>query len=248
MNRSYGWKKQDKDDRDLQYGLTASTGSVPFSSDLRNMFPDCWDQSQTNSCTGYGIASALYAAMVRADQPPFMPSPFFIYWNERKLEEDTMQDGGGMIRDGIKGCNKFGFVSESLWISHPDNVLKEPSAEAYTHALPDRIRFYAAVDLTNLDVICRTLTHNIPIVFGFDVYEYFESKEMAQTGILKLPEKGEAFLGGHCTVIVGHNDKERMFLIRNSYGNGWGLNGYFKMPYDYFTSNYCSDGWVIRLR
>ena len=38
-------------------------------------------------------------------------------------------------------------------------------------------------------------------------------------------------LGGHAVTIVGYNDAEKYWLVRNSWGTHWGENGYFKIAY-----------------
>lgn len=249
MHRKYGWIKEKADERDIRYSIAKPINGLPAASDLRGQLPDCWDQEQTSSCTAHGIGAALWSGQVVAGQPPVMPSRLFLYWNERQLEGDTDQDGGAIIRDGIRVCNQFGIVSEKLWPFNEFRLFVKPSENIYTKAMRNRIHFYAAVDLTNLDQIRLALSHKLPIVFGFDVYDYFESAAMAKKGILNMPAHKEQFLGGHCVAIVGHDDAERMFLVRNSWGTEWGpFNGYFKMSYDYVTSNMCSDGWVIRLK
>jgi C1A family cysteine protease len=91
------------------------------------------------------------------------------------------------------------------------------------------------------------LSEGFPFVFGFTVYNSFESEETAQTGILKMPGWNEGCVGGHAVCCVGYNDAEQMFIVRNSWGSSWGLQGYFKMPYQYMVNpNLASDFWTIR--
>ena len=91
------------------------------------------------------------------------------------------------------------------------------------------------------------IASGFPFVFGFTVYESFESQEVAQTGIVPMPSPGESVLGGHCVVAVGYDDTQRTFIIRNSWGTGWGEQGYCHMPYEYLISPHLSsDFWTIR--
>ena len=47
---------------------------------------------------------------------------------------------------------------------------------------------------------------------------------------------------------VVYDDTQSRFIVRNSWGTGWGQAGYFMMPYNYFTNpNLASDFWTIRL-
>jgi C1A family cysteine protease len=62
-----------------------------------------------------------------------------------------------------------------------------------------------------------------------------------------MPGATEKVLGGHCVVAVGYNDTTQRFIIRNSWGTGWGKKGYATMPYAYLlTSSLASDFWTIR--
>ena len=45
---------------------------------------------------------------------------------------------------------------------------------------------------------------------------------------------------------VGYDDSKTAFIVRNSWGVNWGLNGYFYMPYAYITSTSLADDfWNI---
>jgi len=90
------------------------------------------------------------------------------------------------------------------------------------------------------------LAEGFPFVFGFSVYEGFESSEVARTGKLNLPKPKEAFMGGHAVMAVGYDDKTSRFIVRNSWATDWGLDGYFTMPYEYLTNeNLSDDFWTI---
>jgi C1A family cysteine protease len=85
-------------------------------------------------------------------------------------------------------------------------------------------------------------------VFGFTVYESFESAEVARTGALQMPKPKEGVVGGHAVLAVGYDDKIERFMVRNSWGTSWGKKGYFTMPYTYLLSeNLSDDFWTIRL-
>jgi C1A family cysteine protease len=47
---------------------------------------------------------------------------------------------------------------------------------------------------------------------------------------------------------VGYDDASQTFLVRNSWGTGWGQAGYFTMPYAYLTTRgLASDFWTLRI-
>jgi C1A family cysteine protease len=87
-----------------------------------------------------------------------------------------------------------------------------------------------------------------PFVFGFTVYQSFESDSVASSGIAPLPDSSETALGGHAVMAVGYDDASSRLLARNSWGTGWGMGGYFTLPYAYVADNNLADDfWTIRL-
>ena len=102
----------------------------------------------------------------------------------------------------------------------------------------------------SLTVMKGCLSSGYPFVFGFTVYESFESPEVARTGNVPMPSAGEQVVGGHAVVAVGYDDSRHRFIVRNSWGTGWALKGYFMMPYAYLTQAHpalAADFWTIRL-
>jgi C1A family cysteine protease len=86
-----------------------------------------------------------------------------------------------------------------------------------------------------------SLSHGQPIVFGFDVFQNFENYT---SGVLEAPGPNDQYLGGHCTCIYETDDSVNAALVRNSWGDGWGINGDFWMSYDYLASRMTSDFWT----
>jgi C1A family cysteine protease len=94
----------------------------------------------------------------------------------------------------------------------------------------------------------QCLAAGYPFVFGFSVYSSFESKAVAKTGKVPLPKRNESQLGGHAVMCVGFRDKDQVWIVRNSWGSGWGDKGYCYFPYQYLTDpSLCSDLWTVRL-
>jgi C1A family cysteine protease len=98
-----------------------------------------------------------------------------------------------------------------------------------------------------LDQLKSCLAAGYPFVFGFSVYESFESDAVARTGHAPLPKPKEQQLGGHAVLAVGYDDTKGWFLMRNSWGPEWGATGYFTLPYEYLLDNDLSDDfWTVR--
>ena len=244
----YGWVHDLPDARDFMYAapLLRFPRGLPASVDLRSDCPPIYDQGQLGSCTANGIGGAIEFDQRKQGTTEFVPSRLFIYYNERVIEGTVNQDSGAQIRDGIKSVVTIGAPPETDWAYDIQKFTERPPANAYSDAKQDLVSAYSRVgqDLTQMQ---GCLAEGYPFVFGFTVYESFESQEVADTGIVPMPSSGEAVKGGHCVVAVGYDNAKRVFIIRNSWGTDWGLKGYCLMPYEYLmTPHLASDFWTIR--
>ena len=244
----YGWTPDMPDQRDHVYALPPHIKKtrLPASVDLRRACPPVYDQGDLGSCTANAIGAVMQFLQKRQKQKDFMPSRLGIYYEERKLEGTINADAGAMIRDGIKVVNQFGVWPETLQPYDPSQFKKAPSRECLTFGQEHQAVTYQRIDHTDLSLLKGRLASGLPIVFGFSVYESFESAEVARTGILKLPGKKEKMMGGHAVAAVGYNTAKKALLVRNSWGPDWGLKGYFWMPFKYATDpNLADDFWAI---
>jgi len=244
--KRYGWVPDLPDARDYLFAAPQATlADLPLKIDLRAKCPPVYDQGQLGSCTANAIGAAFEFVQMREELEPLTPSRLFIYYNERKIEGTIGQDSGAMIRDGIKSVNKLGVCPEEMWAYDIARFTEQPPKPAYTEASRHQATVYQRV-LPVLHQMQGALASGTPFVFGFSVYESFESQEVAKTGKVPMPLRKERLLGGHAVLAVGYDDKTQRFIVRNSWGTGWGLNGYFTMPYAYLTDpSLARDFWAI---
>jgi C1A family cysteine protease len=150
-----------------------------------------------------------------------------------------------MIRDGIKSVAKQGVCTELSWPYVPENFAVQPPQQCYDEALRARALAYQRIP-RSLKQLKGCIAHGYPFVFGFQVYESFESDEVTKTGVAPMPAANETPLGGHAVLAVGYDDATERFVVRNSWGSTWGNEGYFTLPYAYLTNNGLSgDFWAI---
>jgi len=246
--QKYGWVPDLPDHRDLMYAAPITAlQALPPHTDLTAKCPPVYDQGQLGSCTANGIAACFEYDLKKQGMSDFMPSRLFIYYNERLIEGTVDYDSGAQIRDGIKSIAKQGVCPESEWAYNIQRFTDKPPRSDYKDALKNRAVQYFRVPQT-LTQMKGCLASGYPFVFGFTVYESFESPEVARTGIVPMPSAREKVIGGHCVVAVGYDDATQTFLVRNSWGPGWGIKGYFKMPYSYLlTDDLATDFWTVRL-
>lgn len=243
----YGWQPDLPDNRDFAYALKQRQ-QLPTKIDLTKQCPPVYNQSNLGSCTANAIGAAFEFGQMKQNLPTvFMPSRLFIYYNERVIEKSVATDSGAQIRDGIKTVHKQGVCPETIWPYDINKFANKPLASAYKNALANQLLNYSRLP-RDINHFKACLAEGYPFVFGFTVYDAFESDTVAATGKLNMPKKNESVIGGHAVMAVGYNDATQRFIIRNSWGNGWGKKGYFTMPYDYLLSeNLSDDFWTMRL-
>lgn len=242
-----GWNPDRPDQRDHIYAAPASVlAALPVLVDLRTQFPAAYDQGKLGSCTANAIAGAVEYDWRQQKLADVSPSRLFIYYQERLMEGSVTTDSGAYIRDGMKAIAKYGAPHEHLWPYDIKKFAKKPPAKVYSDGLRRQAVSYARVTQT-LQQLQGCLAAGFPFVFGFTVYESFESDKVASTGMVPMPASAEAELGGHAVLAVGYRDSDRRFIVRNSWGD-WGSSGNCFMPYEYLTSRgLAADFWKVTL-
>ena len=246
--KRYGWKPDIPDHRDHYFLAKYTRGALPSSVDLSSKAPDkVYDQGNLGSCTGNAIAAAIEFDLRKQELEVFTPSRLFIYYNERVIEHSVNEDAGAMIRDGIKSVRSLGAPPEDKWPYRISQFTTKPTTTAYREAKLHQALSYGRVK-QSLYQMKQVIASGLPFVFGFAVYQSFESEQVAKTGQVPMPAQNEEMLGGHAVLCIGYNDASQTFLVRNSWGPNWGDHGNFEIPYDYLVNNDLADDfWVIRV-
>jgi C1A family cysteine protease len=253
MNRKikrYGWIPDLPDQRDHLYAAPQPVlAKLPKKVDLRTKCPPVFNQGELGSCTANAIAAAHQFDQLKQKKPKaFTPSRLFIYYNERVMEGTVREDSGAMIRDGIKSLVKQGAAPESTWPYIVSKFAAKPPKKCYDAGLKNQALSYQRLTPV-LSQLKGCLAAGYPFVFGFSVYESFESETVARTGKVPMPDGStEKQLGGHAVLAVGYDEARQRFIVRNSWGTGWAIKGYCTFPYAYLLDrNLCDDFWTVRV-
>ncbi|MES2308247.1 MAG: C1 family peptidase [Verrucomicrobiota bacterium] len=247
---AYGWIRDNPDHRDFLFSERISPRKkLPRSVDLRGGCSVVENQSTLGSCTANALAGALEYLEIAYDGKPMDLSRLFLYYNERAMRGVESEDGGALLRDGIKTLQKQGICPEELWPYDIRQFAVKPKAVCYKEALKHQITSYWSI--RTLDEAKASLAEGYPFAFGFSVFTGFETATVARTGVMNYPTSREKMLGGHAVLAVGYDDASKRFLVRNSWGEGWGQKGYFTMPYAYAFGDRThqplgADFWTIR--
>ena len=258
MNRVLNLVPSPPDSRNLQFveklGST-KPAVLPPSVDLRSLCSPVVDQGELGSCTANAWVSGLREFMVLKSQKPLTRlSRLFLYYEERKEDNTVQEDAGANLKDGGDCLTNYGVCTENLDPYDITTFTKPPSSVALAEAPAYKITKY--MQITSLPAIKACLAQGYPVVMGMNVYNQMQSQQAATSGIVSCPRQGEQPLGGHAVTIVGYVDnpitnpkawKGGGYLwVRNSWGTNWGLGGYFKIAYAYWTLNYAFEAWTAR--
>lgn len=164
-------------------------------------------------------------------------SRLFLYNICRSLDFSPLnRDNGTTIRTACRAINNYGVCKENIYPYISANFSILPSLSAFQNSKRFRQFTYLFISQDVISIKNSLATYNSPIIFGIMVYPGFMSPP--KSGIIPMPDlTKERLLGGHCITIVGYDDSTQMFMCSNSWGTGWGSNGYCYIPYNYITNS-----------
>ena len=143
-------------------------------------------------------------------------------------EKTFPQDAGATVADELTSLCNWGVCQEADF-PYTQNPSAPITPQMDTAAWPNIAYCAAHIDLTDPTGIQQVLAQGKPVVIGMPVYESFETT--GSDGMVPLPNTAtEKLLGGHAVVIVGYTDGQR-WIVRNSWGTGWGDGGYCYLPF-----------------
>lgn len=244
------------DSRDYRYISTVT--QLPSSVDLRTYVPIIEDQLTLGSCVANSVCHALELMTDRAGEYECL-SRLFEYYTTRDLENRIGQEGSS-LRDALKAANKYGICLESEWPYAIDQENIKPSDPAYVSAKTRLVESYEAVPLSTLDNpigywdmisnIKAALAEGFPVMIAIVVNNtiFNLTGPVAQQNYMERdPATGQDYpiAGNHAVVLVGYNDEGSYFIFENSWGTGWGDNGYGALKYG-VIGGIILEAWVVR--
>ena len=191
-------------------------------------------------------------------------SRLFVYKATRNLMGVT-GDTGAWLRNTMGAMVLCGVPPEKYWPytdADPDFDREPPS---FVYAVADNyeaLRYFCHDPLGQnrppdkvLTTVKWFVAAGVPSMFGFFGFPSFNDSNVK--GGIPYPCPGERARWGHAIVAVGYDDDLKIkntrcnketqgaFLIRNSWGTGWGDKGYGWLPYDYVLNRFAVDFWSL---
>ena len=136
--------------------------------------------------------------------------------------------GGNLDASYLVGT---GLPAESLYpyksgASGENGTCGEGAVDPDWKSKTEKISDWGSVEWS-ADAMKRAISQYGPIPSSMMVFEDF--KHYKSGVYAKTPDS--KFLGGHAILIVGYDDTDQSFLVKNSWNTSWGDKGYFKMAY-----------------
>lgn len=215
--------------------LDESYRPIPFvphgSIDLRSTFTPVKDQGNMGACSAFATVGIFESILKKNCQPDIDLSEQFVYYNARKTESGTRDDAGCSLYAAISTMSTEGVCLEHFFPYNPGNITFEPPKEAYDDAANRKVVKAQSV-AKDVDAIRSAIYEGYPVAISLRIFDSFNPRR----GFISTPseeEIGSAEFGNHAMIVCGFNDEARFFVVRNSWGQKFGIKGYCYIPYSY---------------
>lgn len=226
--------------------ILGATAALPATKDLREDWWKINDQGSTGSCVGWATADSvlrwLFVKAGRLDKNQML-SPRFIWMAAKETDEFITQpttfieDDGTSLKAALDIARKYGSVPDTILPFETGKLYPNPAKTFYAIAAQRKISSYfnLGVQIGNW----RTwLATKGPILTRLSVDQTWD-QAAATKGLLQTYKKNTQ-RGGHAVALVGYT--QSAFIVRNSWGTGWGDKGYAYASWAYaqaaFTEAY----------
>ncbi len=189
------------------------------------------NQGNCGSCWAFATTAALESAVLITQNTPGINLDL----SEQTLVSCSLNAGscsGGYIDRASDYIRDFGQPIETCfpYVATDSSCL---NACLTYQSDTDRISgwHWVATASPTVDAIKNALSTYGPLVTTMHVYSDFY---YYITGTYS--HVSGTYQGGHAILIVGYDDAQQYFIVKNSWGTGWGEAGYFKIAYSELTS------------
>ncbi len=234
----------------LAAGVLRERTELPETVDLRAPWWTVNDQGETGSCVGWASADGVVryhmVAAGRLEQSAML-SPRFVWMASKETDEYTsrpetfLEGAGTSLKSALDVCRKFGAVTTDV-LPFEVRTLMYTGEDDTFYAQAAQRRITAYFNLGNSPAKWRRwLASHGPVLAALNVDETWDNATSTQ-GVLDTFVSSTA-RGGHAVAIVGYT-KDR-FIVRNSWGAGWGDNGFAYASDTYVKAAFSNESYGV---
>jgi C1A family cysteine protease len=243
MNENiYNAKKSEYDNRDFIYEnlIKLNNSSLPIMTDYRHQMLPVRNQGNQGTCYAQSAACMKEWQEFKDYNLNEYLSPQFFYNNRNYMNDDNLSNDGdnGMTgRDVMRILKNVGICKETEY--KYDNMNRNDNCDDIPewikiNASKHLIKSYAKVN--SINGLRDNLYFNGPCLIAFPVYG--DKNNNMNSPMWKKLNDDDKSMGGHAMTVVGYNDNEQHFIIRNSWGPSWGDKGYCYYKYENWDSHW----------
>ena len=204
--------------------------SVDWRNDNGNYVTPVLDQGQCGSCVAFGTAAAIESQMrinkrFRVDTPlgqGAMLSEAQLYFCNNRCCAPGQPCYGWWPSMALNYARDTGIIPASDF-PYSDNDQPCALPNFWQEHITQLSGYNIADDAPSMKT---WLAQNGPLITAFSVYEDFYS----YSGGVYKHVSGD-YVGGHCVCVIGYDEQMQAWLCKNSWGTGWGEQGFFWIGY-----------------
>lgn len=234
-------------------GVLGAAAAPPDAVDLRADWWGIADQEDTGSCVGWATADGVArwhlvrAGRIAADQPL---SPRHVWMSSKETDgfttrpESFIEGAGTMLKSALDVVRKHGVALESELPFHIATKMYVGNENAFWASCAQRkiaAYFNLGLELANW----RTwLAEQGPILAALQVDAGWDGAT-ERGGHVDVFDPATV-RGGHAIAVVGYRADGR-FIVRNSWGTGWGDGGFAYLSPDYVRAAFFAESYGVTL-
>lgn len=216
---------------DIQ-GATATVLPARFDwTDHSNVLPPVRNQSPYGTCVAHALVCALESRLNLTLQPGIAPdlSEWYLY---RRAGGKIGKDNQGKSLEGLNLATAVQSLADAgtvLEVFSPYRDIPEPNDARSARA--SRFTIIDGDHVTGRENIKRAIMEQGPVAARYDVYNDFYSWKAGMPPYRPIKSEANPFVGGHAIAIVGWDDAQQGWIIRNSWGADKGDQGNYLIEY-----------------
>lgn len=221
--------------------------------DLRPFFSPVRDQGPVGSCTAFAV-TGIYEAIMNRNNPSLdgganMSERYIFY--HTNISKGRANEGSS-FSDQLNALGRHGICEEALFPYVVEIMNEAPGEAAIADALKHRVTLAKQVPLksegskydcmrANHLMLTSALSEGYPVGISLKVFDDFGSQPGGHVPRPSDDAVLHAEHGHHAMVLAGYSERDKCYIVRNSWGEGFGDKGYA-----YISAAYIDDPELCR--